>query len=86
MDLLGLFGDDVDWTHRRRTFTFRFASAEDFVGTFVRYYGPTLKAAEAAGPALVDDLRALVHGWNRLPADGPVAVPGEYLESIGTRI
>ena len=84
--LLGLFGDDVDWTHRRRTFTFRFASAEDFVGTFVNYYGPTLKAAEAAGPALVDDLHALVHGWNRLPADGPVAVPGEYLESIGTRI
>jgi SAM-dependent methyltransferase len=84
--LLGLFGDDVAWTHRRRTFTFRFASAEDFVETFVRYYGPTLKAVEAAGPALEDDLRALVHGWSRLPAGGPVAVPGEYLESIGTRI
>jgi SAM-dependent methyltransferase len=84
--LLGLFGDDVDWTHRRRTFTFRFASAEDFVDTFVRFYGPTLKAAEAAGPALAEDLRALVHGWNRLPAGGPVAVPGEYLESIGTRV
>jgi len=83
--LLGLFGDDVAWTHRRRTFTFRFVSAEDFVDTFVRFYGPTLKAAEVAGSALTDDLLALVHGWNRLPAGGPVAVPGEYLESIGTR-
>ena len=53
---------------------------------FVRFYGPTLKATEAAGRALEDDLKALVHGWNRLPADGPVAVPGEYLESIGTRL
>ncbi len=84
--LLGLFGDDVAWTHRRRTFTFRFASADDFVSTFVHFYGPTLKAVEAAGAVLEDDMRALVHGWNRLPAGGPVAVPGEYLESIGTRI
>ena len=53
--------------------------------TFVRYYGPTLKAVEAAGPALVEDLRALVRQWNRLPEGGPIAVPGEYLESVGTR-
>jgi ubiquinone/menaquinone biosynthesis C-methylase UbiE len=83
--LLGLFGDAVAWRHRRRTFTFRFASADTLVEQFVRYYGPTLKAVEAAGPALEDDLRALVHGWNRLPDGGPVAVPGTYLESIGTR-
>ena len=48
--LVELFGDDVTWTHRRRTFTFRFTSAGAFVETFVRYYGPTLKAVEAAGP------------------------------------
>jgi SAM-dependent methyltransferase len=83
--LLGLFGDEVSWRHRRRTFTFRFASADAFVETFVRYYGPTLKAVEAAGPALEEDLRVLVQGWNRLPAGGPVAVPGAYLESVGTR-
>ncbi len=83
--LLGLFGDEVSWRHRRRTFTFRFASADAFVETFARYYGPTLKAVEAAGPALEEDLRVLVHGWNRLPAGGPVAVPGAYLESVGTR-
>jgi SAM-dependent methyltransferase len=84
--LLGLFGDDVSWTHRRRTFTFRFTSAAAFVETFVRYYGPTLKAVEAAGPALEEDLLALVHGWNRLPDGGPVAVPGAYLESVGTKV
>jgi ubiquinone/menaquinone biosynthesis C-methylase UbiE len=83
--LLGLFGDAVSWRHRRRTFTFRFASADAFVETFVRAYGPTLKAVEAAGPALVHDLVALVHAWNRLPDGGPVAVPGAYLESVGTR-
>jgi ubiquinone/menaquinone biosynthesis C-methylase UbiE len=82
--LAELFGDDVTWTHRRRTFTFRFTSAEAFVETFVRYYGPTLKAAEAAGPKLEEDLRALVTEWNRLPPNGSIAVPAAYLESVGT--
>src|SRR5215831_16691899 len=47
--LAELFGTEVDWIHRRRTFTFRFPSAEAFVETFAAYYGPTLKALEAAG-------------------------------------
>jgi ubiquinone/menaquinone biosynthesis C-methylase UbiE len=80
-----LFGDAVSWRHQRRTFTFRFPSTEAFVATFARYYGPTLKAVEAAGPALEEDLRTLVRGWNRLPEGGAVAVPGAYLESVGTR-
>lgn len=84
--LVELFGDDVIWTHRRRTFTFRFTSAAAFVDTFVRYYGPTLKAVEAAGPDLAADLHALVLEWNRLPPGGPVAVPGAYLESVGRRV
>jgi SAM-dependent methyltransferase len=83
--LLGLFGDEVAWQHRRRTFTFRFRSADAFVETFVRTYGPTLKTAEAAGPAFVDDFGAVVHAWNRLPDGDAVAVPATYLESIGTR-
>lgn len=83
--LLELFGDEVAWAHRRRTFTFRFASAEAFVRTFVRYYGPTLKAVEAAGPELRSDLEALVRSWNRLPEPGPIAVPGTYLESVGLK-
>jgi SAM-dependent methyltransferase len=83
-----LFGDDVTWTHRRETFTFRFTSAQEFVSTFARYYGPTVKALEAAGDsaaALEADLRAVVLEWNRLPQPGPIAVPGTYLESVGTR-
>ncbi len=60
--LAELFGPDVTWTHRRRTFTFRFVSADAFLECFAAYYGPTLKALEAAGPArdaLASDLRDL---------------------------
>ncbi len=83
-----LFGPDVAWTHRERTFTFRFASAEAFVDRFARYYGPTLKAFEAAGPnrdALARDLAELARMWNRLEDGGPVAIPATYLESVGVR-
>jgi SAM-dependent methyltransferase len=86
--LAELFGPDVAWVHRRRTFTFRFASAEAFVERFAAYYGPTVKALEAAGPAraaLARDLRDLVLSWNRLEEPGPVAVPASYLESVGLR-
>lgn len=86
--LAELFGPTVDWTHRERTFTFRFASAEAFVERFAKYYGPTLKALEAAGPkrgALARDLGELAKQWNRLEDDGPIAVPATYLESVGVR-
>jgi SAM-dependent methyltransferase len=83
--LLDLFGQDVTWTHRRPTFTFRFVSAEAMIETFVRYYGPTLRAVEAAGSDLATALTELVLEWNRLPRPGPVAVPGTYLESVGVR-
>ena len=86
--LAELFGPDVAWAHRRRTFTFRFTSAEAFVECFAAYYGPTVKALEAAGPArdaLARDLRDLVLSWNRLEQPGPIAVPGTYLESVGLR-
>ena len=86
--LVALFGSAVAWTHRRRTFTFRFASAEAFVESFGTYYGPTVKALEAAGSdrdALASDLRDLALSWNRLEQPGPIAVPGTYLESVGVR-
>ena len=41
--LAGLFGDRVAWSHRRRTFTFRFRSAEAFAEVFARSYGPTCR-------------------------------------------
>jgi SAM-dependent methyltransferase len=86
--LAGLFGPDVTWTHRRLTFTFRFASAEVFLARFAAYYGPTLKALEAAGAgrgALARDLRDLALSWNRLGQPGPIALPATYLESVGLR-
>jgi SAM-dependent methyltransferase len=86
--LAGLFGPDVAWRHRVRTFTFRFTSAAALVECFATYYGPTLKALEAAGPArdeLAEDLETLVLSWNRLEQPGPIAVPGTYLESVGSR-
>jgi ubiquinone/menaquinone biosynthesis C-methylase UbiE len=86
--LARIFGEDVSWRHRERTFTFRFTSAEAFVETFAAYYGPTLKALEAAGvarAALANDLRDLALSWNRLDGTGPIAVPATYLESVGMR-
>jgi len=83
--LAEIFGDGVSWTHRRRTFTFRFASAAEFVERFGTYYGPTLRAIEAAGGALERDLEELALAWNRLDWPGPIAVPAEYLESVGVR-
>jgi ubiquinone/menaquinone biosynthesis C-methylase UbiE len=83
--LAEIFGPDVTWTHRTRTFTFRFASAAEFVGRFGTYYGPTLKAIEAVGSPLERDLEDLAREWNRLEQPGPIAVPAEYLESVGVR-
>jgi SAM-dependent methyltransferase len=86
--LAGLFGQDVTWSHRRRTFTFRFASADAFVECFAEYYGPTLKALEAAGAGrdkLARALEDLAVAWSRLEQPGPIAVPSEYLESVGVR-
>jgi SAM-dependent methyltransferase len=86
--LAAIFGPDVSWTHERRTFTFRYPSADAFVSHFATYYGPTLKALEAAGSdadALAEDLRTLASEWSRLDGSGPIAVPATYLESIGIR-
>ena len=86
--LADIFGSAVAWTHRQQTFTFRFTSAEALVARFATYYGPTLKALDAAGAAsekLLDDLRELALSWNRLGQPGPVAIPGTYLESVGMR-
>jgi SAM-dependent methyltransferase len=72
---------------RRRTFTFRARSPEDFVATFAGSYGPTMRALEAAGPdrfLLEADLVDLVRRRNRL-GDGTVSIPATYLEAIATR-
>ena len=83
-----IFGPDVSWSHTTETFTFRFPSAEAFVEYFTAFYGPTLKAVEAAGgraPELGSAIAELVRRWDRLGGDGPVAVPSAYLASVGSR-
>lgn len=85
-----LFGDAVDWTrHARRHFTFRFTSPEAFVDVFATRYGPTLKAMEALDESgriqLADELAALARRHDRLHETGAIAIPGEYLESVGVR-
>ena len=72
----------------RRTFVFRFRSAEEFVDFFRQQYGPTLKAFEALGPdggkPLYDDLVALVTRYDTA-TDSTVKVPSDYLQVVATR-
>lgn len=71
-----------------RTFTFRFRSAEAYVDYFRTFYGPTVKAFEAAGSvsgdALFTDLVELVHRYART-GSGPVAIPATYLQTVAVR-
>ena len=54
-----LFGDAIASLEiEERTFTFRFASAEEFVDFFRTWYGPTLKAFAALEGAARDALEA----------------------------
>jgi ubiquinone/menaquinone biosynthesis C-methylase UbiE len=89
--LAEIFGASVRWTaHRRRIHNFRFASPEAFVDFFATYYGPTNKSLGALGERsgeLRADLIELAREWNRLDDDaGAIAIPGEYLESVGERV
>ncbi|MBV9537978.1 MAG: methyltransferase domain-containing protein, partial [Acidisphaera sp.] len=71
-----------------RTFTFRYASPEQFIDVFRTYYGPVHKAFLSLDPAgqeaLEADLRDLVAASNQ-GADGTMRVPSEYAEVIVTR-
>jgi ubiquinone/menaquinone biosynthesis C-methylase UbiE len=72
----------------RRTFWFKFPSAEDYITFFRTNYGPTLKAFEAldaAGrEAYAKDLRELIDRFNRSD-DETMMVPSEYLEVVAER-
>jgi SAM-dependent methyltransferase len=87
--LRDLFGDAVDALRtRKRDFTFRYRSPDDFLANWRRWYGPTLKAFEAVGPSgeagLRDDILALVAAFNTA-TDGTMVVPSEYLEAVIVR-
>jgi SAM-dependent methyltransferase len=82
-----LLGDDVRVISlQRRTFTWRFADARQFVNIMRDYYGPTVKAFEKAADAaaLEADLLALVERRAR-SRDGAISVPSEYLEVVAER-
>jgi SAM-dependent methyltransferase len=85
--VLSLFGDvDATVASRRRTAVFRFRSAEENVDFFRTYYGPTLRAFEALDAPgrerLRDDLLALARRYDRNGGVGPIAIGGEYLETV----
>jgi ubiquinone/menaquinone biosynthesis C-methylase UbiE len=85
--LRALFGESLASLEvAQRTFTFRFASAEEFVTFFRLWYGPTLKAFAALEgdrrDALETDLVELVRRSNRLGTAAAVAVPATYTEAV----
>lgn len=75
-------------TVARRSFTFRYRSADDFFDTFRTYYGPVLRAWEALDDhgrrSLREQLVALLADRNRA-TNGALAVPSEYLEVVAVR-
>jgi hypothetical protein len=86
--LSSLFGAVVaDARSVQRTCTWRFASPEELVWFFRRWYGPVLKAFEVLDAdgraALARDLAQLARHWDRNHG-GSIAVPATYLETILT--
>jgi ubiquinone/menaquinone biosynthesis C-methylase UbiE len=69
----------------KRSFAFRYRSAEHFLKVFRTFYGPVLKAFDALKPdaqaALRSDILALVGQFNR-SGDATMVVPSEYLEIV----
>jgi hypothetical protein len=81
--LAELFGPEAAAIHcNRRTFNFRYRSAEHFVEVFRTWYGPVHKAFAALGPkadALERDMVALIERTKR-PGASALVIPGAYLE------
>jgi ubiquinone/menaquinone biosynthesis C-methylase UbiE len=85
--LRSLFGAvAASMTSHRRTAVFRFRSAEENVGFFRTYYGPTLRAFESLDPprreSLYNDLVALARRYDRNGGAGPIAITADYLETV----
>ncbi|HKH11889.1 MAG TPA: hypothetical protein VKA73_12190, partial [Rubrobacter sp.] len=85
-ELLGEGVSSLDAT--RRTYLFRYPSAEHFVGWFREYYGPTVRAFAALDPsgqeALARDLEELLEDRNT-SGDETLVVPSDYLEVVAVR-
>jgi ubiquinone/menaquinone biosynthesis C-methylase UbiE len=85
--LESLFGGvAASMASHRRTAVFRFRSAEENVDFFRTYYGPTLRAFESLEPSrresFRNDLLALARRYDRNGGTGPIAITGDYLETV----
>ncbi len=85
-ELLGEDASSLEAT--RRSYAFRYPSAEYFVEYFRDYYGPTLKAFESleadGREALARDLQELLGEWNT-SGDETLVVWSDYLEVVAVR-
>ncbi|HEY7726925.1 MAG TPA: class I SAM-dependent methyltransferase [Candidatus Eisenbacteria bacterium] len=83
VELFGPLATDIRTT--RRTYTFRYRSAEHWIEVFRTYYGPTLKTFAALDPAgqraYHDALLEFLGRWSRGNGSG-LSIPGEYLEVV----
>jgi len=84
-----LFGQDVEEIEVvRKTFNFRYRSADHWLEIFRQYYGPIHKAFAALDElqqqSLARDLKNLIGKMNQ-SGDDSMLVPGEYLEVVVTR-
>ena len=84
-----LLGEGISSLHaRRRSYAFRYLSAEHFIETFRTYYGPVHKAFESldqdGGEALEKDLTELIDYWN-ISGDETSVLPSDYLEVVAVR-
>ena len=84
-----LFGEDVSSLKTtRRSYAWRYPSAESFVEYFRDYYGPMLRAFESLDEggqeALARDLEELLEDWNT-SGDETLVVASDYLEVVGIR-
>jgi ubiquinone/menaquinone biosynthesis C-methylase UbiE len=87
--LVELFGPHAtDIRTQRRTYTFRYRSAEHWIEVFRAFFGPIHKAfaaLDAAGQqAFHAALRELLDRWNRGNGSG-LCIPSEYLEVVVTK-
>jgi ubiquinone/menaquinone biosynthesis C-methylase UbiE len=68
---------------------FKHRSAEEFADFYLTHYGPTERAAasldDEGRASMRADLVALGQEWSELPAGGPVAIPGAYLQAVAIR-
>ena len=85
--LVELFGPHAsDIRTRRKTYTFRYRSAEHWIDVFRTYYGPTHKAFaaldEAGQKALHASLLEFLGRWHVGNGNGALCIPSEYLEVV----